>query len=60
LKPCPMPVHGAFKRCTVFDPTQKNVGAGLPAIAVYQPTYSVTDIPPSRASPAPTLDLQWI
>jgi len=38
----------------------KNVGAGLLAIAVDQPTCSVTDIPPSRASPLPHWDASSI
>ncbi|MCK3853329.1 hypothetical protein E4O98_21890 [Pseudomonas sp. W2Jun17] len=33
----------------------KSVGAGLPAMAVYQSRYSVTDPPPSRASQLPHL-----
>ncbi|AUO21857.1 hypothetical protein C0058_07580 [Pseudomonas sp. NC02] len=35
--------------------TQSNVGAGLLANAVYQPTYLSTDRPHSRASPLPHL-----
>ncbi|AZF50499.1 hypothetical protein C4J86_5312 [Pseudomonas sp. R2-7-07] len=35
------------------------VGGGLPSIAVYQPTYSVTVTPPSGASPLPQFDLHW-
>jgi hypothetical protein len=33
--------------------TQIPVGAGLPAMTVYQPTYMVNVAPPSRASPLP-------
>ncbi|AUG08625.1 hypothetical protein CXQ82_19305 [Pseudomonas sp. S09G 359] len=34
----------------------KNVGAGLPAKAVYQSVFSVTGTPPSQASQLPHLD----
>ncbi|PTT26353.1 hypothetical protein DBR18_22780 [Pseudomonas sp. HMWF021] len=36
-----------------FQHTKKTVGAGLPAMASYQPTNQLTDRPLSRASPLP-------